>query len=269
MAEFSINVDLSEVLAGFPAVDKEVFPLLHHAVRAVADQVRSDWQESVARAKLWSGEKRAYIDSFSVRETGDFSVEVVASYKHAHAIETGRPAYDQKRMLDSSLKVRVSAKGKRYLIIPFRHNIPGASGIAKPMPQSVYDEAKNLAPSKIVGHGRRPSGTGAYGMQTREPLTVRERKYEWGSRLDSGMARKLRRKHKSDPYAGMVRFESGSGGEKRSTYLTFRVMSEGSRGWIIPAKPGLWLARDVAQATQPKAERAFQEAISRTLDNVG
>ena len=35
--------------------------------------------------------------------------------------------------------------------------------------------------------------------------------------------------------------------------LTFRIMMEGSSGWVIPAKTGLYLARNVAVQMQSKA----------------
>jgi hypothetical protein len=72
----------------------------------------------------------------------------------------------------------------------------------------------------------------------------------------------MRREHKSDPYAGMVRFNTGTGG---STFLTFRVMVEGSPGWIVPAKPGLWLAKTVAESLQRTADTDFATAMQADL----
>ena len=92
---------------------------------------------------------------------------------------------------------------------------------------------------------------------------VASRKYAWGGRLTMGAlkgagldAATARR------YAGMVKFPDGSGGH---SHVTFRVMMEGSNKWVIPAQPGKFLARNVAQAMQPKAEAAFAAAVKKTI----
>ena len=66
-------------------------------------------------------------------------------------------------------------------------------------------------------------------------------------------------------YAGMRRFDVGSGEEKRSSYMTFRVMMEGSSGWIVPAKPGLFLTKQVADRLNPIASEVFSEAVKLDL----
>lgn len=267
MTEFSISVDLSGVIAAHQQViNREVLPLLNQAVRAVAEQTRANWIEAVQRAKLWSGEKDAYTQTIRYQMTGDFSAVVWSDYRHAEAIETGRPARDLKKMLDTSMKVRATKDGKRYLIIPFRHNTPGNEVHARAMPPDVHAQAKDLAPSRVVGQTRRESGTGAYDVKTRKRLTVNQNVYSWGDRLPEGMAPKLHQRHKTAPYAGMYRFDARTpGGNRYSTYMTFRTMMEGSSGWIVPAQPGLYLAKQVADEMRPLAERAFQEAVKRTL----
>ena len=156
------------------------------------------------------------------------------------------------------MKVRLSKKGLRYLIIPFRHNTPGNAAHAKPMTDDVYQQAKQLSLSTITGHGRRVSGTGAWSIKTQAPATVRQRTYNWGERLVGAAI-----PHNQQ---GMVRMNTATGaGKKSSAYLTFRVMSESSKGWIIPAQPGQLLAKKVADDMRPKAEAAITEAIRRTF----
>jgi hypothetical protein len=159
-------------------------------------------------------------------------------------------------MLNTSLKVRTSKKGSRYLIIPFQHNTPGANAIGKAMPEDIYAMAKGLSPSSIIGQTQRLSGTGAHDIKSRKQLTTNQNIYNWGASLNGDSVGRN--------YAGMRRFDTSGGGLRRSSYLTFRVMSEKGNGWIVPSKPGLFLAEAVAKTLQPKAEKAFQEAISRT-----
>jgi hypothetical protein len=42
-------------------------------------------------------------------------------------------------------------------------------------------------------------------------------------------------------------------------------MSDKSSGWIVPAQPGLELAKKTQEKMQPLAEIAFGEAIKRTF----
>lgn len=263
---FKISFDLGAKLDMMKVVDKAVFPLLHQAVNAIGKQTAYNWQESVYKAKLWSGEKDAYAKSISWTMTGDFSGVVTATYKYAEDIESGRPARDLKRMLNTSNKVRVTSKGTRFLYIPFRHNTPGNNALASAMPQDVYDLAKNMQASMITGQTTRKSGLNAMDIKTKQFLTVPQNTYKWGDRLPAGLAAKLKPHHKSDPYAGMVKFDTNTpGGSKSSQYLTFRTMSEKSTGWVVGPQPGKHIAEQVANNMKPKANAAFAEAIKRSL----
>src|SRR5690606_5878487 len=126
------------------------------------------------------------------------------------------------RMLNTSLKVRTTTKGSRFLIIPFQHNTPGANAIGRAMPDDVYALAKTLTASTVTGQTRRLSGTGAFDIASRKRLTVNQNIYKWGSSLQGYALHKH--------YQGMKRFDTSAGGPKRSSYLTFRVMSEKSNG---------------------------------------
>lgn len=274
---FSAGAQL-DLVAG---INAQVLPLLNQAVRAVAQQTAIDWQKAVYQAKLWSGEKDAYMQSIKWEMTGEFSAMVESDYKHAAEIETGRGPRDLKKMLDTSQKVRRTAGGKRFLVIPMRHNTPGNGALAKAMPQGIHDLASSMAASSVVGKGQRPSGqvtvlspkTGMHASanqspylsnpKTKQAATVLARKFAWGGKLTSaaikgaGMDAATAKR-----YAGMVKFPDGSGGH---SHMTFRIMMEGSKGWIIPAQPGKYLARDVAQAMQPKAAAAFAAAVKKTI----
>jgi hypothetical protein len=264
MAEFKISVDLGDVARFGGIIDAAILPELNKAVFVVAKQVHTDWIAAVRRAKLWSGEKVSYEASIKMEPTGPFSALVWSDYKYAEEIENGRPPRDLKRMLNTSLKVRQTKTGKRYLIIPFRHNTPGSDALAAAMPKDVYALARQLAPSSVVGRGTRVSGTGAFDIKTQKQITVPTRKYVWGGSLPSSSERKLPTRG-GDRYAGMYRFDTSSGGKRDSKYFTFRVMAEGSPGWIVPAQPGQYLAKKVADEIQPVAVKYFGEAMKRTF----
>lgn len=255
MLTYSITFDLGGKLDLVSGINAQVMPLMNQAVRAIAQATAANWRESVMRAKMWSGEKDAYANSIQAKMTGDFSAYVWADYGKAAEIETGRPPRDLKKMLDTSLKVRINKRGERYMIIPFRHGTPGSN--SNPMPQAVYQQASQLSASSIVAQSRRVSGTGAWDTKTRQPATVNKNIYSWGQRLDGpGVPRNMK---------GMYRFDTGAPGAKRSSYLTFRVMTERSSGWIIPAQPGQYIAKKVADDMSPKAEAVFAEALRRSF----
>lgn len=282
--KFTASVDTGLASAIGTAINKEVFPLLHQAVKAVAAQTAANWQTQVYKAKLWSVEKDKYAQSISWKMTGDFSAVVQADYKWAQEIETGRPQRDLKKMLNTSLKVRRTTKGKRFLVIPFRHNTPGHDALAQSMPPQVYEMAKQLEASMVTGNRQRPSGevtvlSPKSGMapagkqkpflsnpKTKGAMTVSQNTYQWGDRL-SKAAMKAAGVSQADRkrYDGMVRFETSTPKAKSSAYMTFRIMMEGSKGWIVPAQPGQFLAKKVVDEMRPKANAAFAEAIKRTV----
>lgn len=254
-----INFDLSTKLSMMQVVNKTVFPLLAQAVNAVGQQTAANWQEAVYGAKLWSGEKDAYAQSIKWTMTGDFSGEVVATYKYAEEIENGRPARDLKKMLNTSLKVRVSKKGNRFLYIPFRHNTPGNDAHGPAMPADIYDLARTMEASMVTGQTTRESGLNAMDIKTQAFLTVPQNTYSWGAKLVTGQAGMKN-------YNNMYRFDTSTpGGAQSSQYLTFRTMSEKSKGWITKPQPGQKIAEGVANDMRPKANQAFAMAIKKTL----
>lgn len=261
MSGLVFKLDMTPLVAVQNAVYQAALQRLHGAVEGVLVNMAADWQTAVHKARLWSGERTAYADSITWRMTGDLKGEVEATYRLAEQIENGRPSYDLKQMLGSSLKTRVSKKGARYLIIPFRHNTPGYTAHADDMPDHVYAIARTLAQSRITGMGTRASGTGALDINTRKALQVPQAKYFWGGRLDPG-SMGPNPKGKVDRFAGMVRFEdTAAKGKPKSIYMTFRVMTEHSKGWIIGPRPGLKLADGLTQKWGPIAQQEFIAAV--------
>lgn len=285
MIRYSISFTAGELMQLTAGINRQVLPLLNQAVRAVAQQTAIEWQEAIMRAKLWSGEKDAYVKTITWEMKGDFSAFVSTDYKHAAEIETGRPARDLKRMLDTSTKVRRTKSGKRFLVIPMRHNTSGNDAHAPAMPNSVSRLAKAMEPSRVVNTGERPSGQVVHlspktgmspaaeqtpylsSLANRKAAQVASREYAWGGRLTRsalkqagvGLADRKR-------YGGMVRMDNTSpSGAKSSSFLTFRIMMEGSRGWVVPAQPGQYIIKGVADSMRPKANAAFEAAVTKTV----
>ena len=181
----------------------------------------------------------------------------------ADALEDGTKERDMKDCLATAKRARRAKDGSLYLIIPFRHGSPGARGM-KAMPQKVYDRVVKFKFSMNVGApSARQSATG---------WTVPRFFYLWQSKLSSD---DLKGMGLSDSevkrYQGMYRMKDAASG-KSAGYMTFRVMSQKSQGWVRPAVPGLHpLQSAVDQAfaeAMPNLEKAFEADLVATVARV-
>ena len=283
--QFLVDIQVDERIAS-GALTRAEFPTLSYAVQRMAGYGQSIWQEYASGKPLPNGKviharSGRYMRSIMIRQTGDFSSEIYTDLPYAEGIEKGTPARDLKRMLDTSMKVRMSKKGKRYLIIPFRHGVPTntmrsdgktSTGL-NPMPESVFDAWKGMKKSRIVSVGRRASGNGAYDPRTRMPFMVRQRKYKWGDRMTEDQLRSLgvsgrQLKHMKGMVHMQMRRGLGQKGALHGQYLTFRVMSEDSQGWLVKAREGAWPAKTSAEQLRPVAEKAFAKAVENDIKRV-
>lgn len=278
---FRIAVELGHLIPPGSPITADIFPHLSRTVQRVAEEAHARWLAYANGAPLPSGlvisnRTGEYARSIQLHQIGPFSAEVYTDLRYAHLIEEGTQARDMKRMLGSSLKVRINAKGKRYLIIPFRWNTPN-SVLGHAMPEAVHNwwQQPGRNPTHIVGTYLRPSGTGAYDIKTRQLLTVPGWRYgsandpkRWGDRLGKGELEGMGIKgQQASRMAGMVQFRKlgGSGGSSHSQFLTFRVMTEDSRGWQQKAQPGKFPAKTVADQMQPIADAAFKRAVEEDV----
>jgi hypothetical protein len=186
-------------------------------------------------------------------------------------------------MLNTSTKVRTTKDGKRFLVIPLRHNTPGNVALAPAMPTSVYELASEMKPSEVTSIGVRPAGqltllSPTSGMTpaavsppflssigSKKTYMVANANYAWGGRLTRAnmMAAGIGAKERK-LYAGMMRMKEATGG---SSYLVFRTMMEGSTGWVTKAKPGLNIVQKVVSQLQPLATAAIGEAMKRMSES--
>lgn len=180
----------------------------------------------------------------------DFRLENSVAY--AEAIENGTAERDLKAMLKTAKKARRAKDGSLYLIIPMRHGVPGSIGLP-PMPASIHGMAQKLERSRIVGTKMELSGTGHMVQRniynkgySKNSLTVDQIQGAGGSLRDQNR------------YQGMYKF----GKAKHTSYITFRVISEKSKGWVIPARPGLFPARTAATQAFTDGKSLLAEALT-------
>lgn len=258
------NYDIGIPLLVDAPLTSDGFAHLAGAVSSIANAAHQQWLKYAQGEPLPNGQvigtrSGTYHRSIQIEQVDEFAWRIYTNLAYADAIERGMPARDLKKMLDSSLKVRRSKDGKRYLIVPFRWGTPGTVGFGRNvMSEAAHKFFQGQKSSRVISIGSRISGTGASDIKTRSPLLVPQARYEWGARLTAkhlGSANKR--------MAGMVNMRNpgGKGGAAHSQYLTFRVMSEDSPGWKAPAVPGKYPAKTVAEQFRPIAEKAFEEAV--------
>ena len=261
MPTYEISVDLAPLAKALAVVGEQTSMRVSQAVATTARAGQILWQDEIMKANgLRTEEKQEYAQSVlakSVDGTGANSFEAIiwSDYKYAEEIDSGRPARDLKQMLNTSTKVKISAKGTRYLSIPFRHGTPGTN--INPMSQDVYEQAESLQGSTITDTKLRLSRLDAYDINSHQPFKVPQNVYQWGGRLGN-----MPNKNQS----GMVRFDTSTGNAKSSVYLTFRTMSENSTGWIVPATPGLYIVQNVVNKLKPLFEQAIAKAVQLQLE---
>ena len=277
MIQVTAQIDdkrLDDLILAYQAVGADRLPATANAVQVSTVMVKKRWIANAMGAFVRSrGDYvQGIVDGEVYPYEGDiYKGAVINTVPYARWIEEGTPSHDMKAMLFTSTKVRISAKGKRYLIIPFRHGTPskgsheGGVGTDRAtlqtMPQSVYAMAKNLAPSRRTGS-----------FEVHNPATgqpVIRHSYQWGGKLTEsalaqmGLQNLSRRPHwKSSPYAGMVRFPRDN---QSTLYMTFRVMHEDSTGWIHPGTPAMWLARKTAEEMQPVVVNLIERGFMSDL----
>jgi len=264
MFEITAQVDtrlLNDVIYALEAMGDDRLPSTAKAVQDATYAIQQAWIDNSKGAfKRASGSYIAAIEQGAQYPyAGDiFRGAVINTAPHASAIEHGSRAWDMKKMLHTSSKARRSAKGKLYMIIPFRHGTPGSVSL-KPMPKAVYAGARKLTTSRLTG-------TKQVDNQFGNPIT--KGKFKFGTRLNSNVGIRTKTLNKaqagqagvknpysytwkSSPYKGMVKFprHSSAGG---SQYMTFRVMHEDSKGWIHPGTQPYHLAqRTAVKMTNP------------------
>ena len=254
---YSVSFDATSLIKGLHA---QLEAAIAQAVQTTAVTTYTAWYETVLRAPgIPAFYRDRYAASIKVEfDPGRMGARIYSDDPVSSLVENGFPARDMKLALNTSAKVRIAHGGKhagqRFLIIPFRHSTPGNVAHGGDMPQAVYAQAKQMAKSTVTGKVAMRSGLGASSLRTKGPLMVMRNTYAWGDRLDGPDIPKR--------FKGMVRFNTSSGGQQSSAYVTFRILGEWSTGWIIPAKPGTFIVRAISEQAQQMLQTEVTSAIA-------
>ena len=275
MLELNVNVDgaLDEVVFALEKLGMGIFPETGKAIKIGAGIIQTLWKQETAGAfKYPSGSYLRAIHNGLIYPVGmnPYHGRVVNSMPYAEDLEYGYPAFDMKKALYTSHKIRISKKGKRYLIIPFRHGTPsrqGESGTGgnratmRSMPAHVYDPAKRLIISQMKSRWAERSQQDPEGNK----VAIR-RNYEWGERLTKQALESVGASQAEiQRYSGMLRFPREGARTTGSQYMTFRVMTEDSKGWIHPAQPPLKIAERTINKAAPILNTIITDAFAKDM----
>lgn len=270
---------------------------LREAIQVAGDFATQQWLNTAATRFKHSqgGYARGIVAGIKYPFQGDplhYRIEHTARY--ALALEEGFDSFDMKKMLQTSDKVRISKDGKRYLIIPFRHGIPGTKGLRE-MPKEIYKEAKGLRHSAATNTFREGSIRQAITMRDADllrssnPDKVIRNVYAWGDRLKDVDWPLEKKSHKTNIYEGMVRFQANPNVNRAkfntgkfvfnehnssdfrgdySIYMTFRIMHEDSSGWIHPGLKGMYILKETVERIRQPVLKMLGEAAKTDLQKI-
>lgn len=262
--------------------------------RAVAESsrfVQATWQQTVMGALQLPGvpEIRANItlrqlyaeniilgDQLAIPASGFLTRFVVATKTVANDLEHGKGPWDMKPMLLSGPKARISAKGHRYNIIPFRHGTSGQHGknaFFRTMPKDILGQARALSPSFATMTPQRVRLPGGKIQTSMQPVGLK-----WGGRLSGteekygpGQNKTTGYQHKNGIYEGMVRIRKRYDNATQSKYMTFRIVSDKSDpgSWWHPGYKAHHIASSVKNYCQPGIEAIVRRAAQADLIPAG
>lgn len=245
---------------------------IEKAVAIASRYVQGTWHQVVMGATQIPGVaeiranvnlRKMYADSITlgeqinIPEAGFCRAMVIALKKISNDLEFGRGPWDMKPMLLNGPKARVSKKGIKYNIIPFRHAVPGGTkntAVGRVMPKEIYRQARALKAS-VEGKGATRWGG---------KLTGTEAKHAPGKNPSTGY------QHKSGRFEGMARVEKTYERATQSKYLTFRIVSSKSdpQSWYHPGYPAYHIADGVKNYCKPHVEEMILQAAQDDLTSI-
>lgn len=265
--KLELSLDLpstfERVLAENTADAAALFPNQLRAIQALAMLTQQRWIEYASGARPLPGGRTLnrqtgnYAASIKISREGVLRYVVYSDSPIARYLEDGWPAWDMKKLLRTSHKARVSKDGTRYMVFPFRHKTPGSLGVTMPNGVREWWRAGREA-SVVTGHYTEAS---VQDGQTR----VTRNTYLWGDRLSAadvaGLG--LDPEREGRRLVGMVRFANDE--DRGGRYMTFRTMSEKSKGWTREAQEGYAPARAAFEFLEQHYEGVMRIALEEDV----
>jgi hypothetical protein len=192
-------------------------------------------------------------------------IRIECHHEAAFFLEVGTGAFDIKKMLGTSDKVKISKEGKRYIRIPFEHS-----------------------KMSLVEYGIGTEAAGLMATRRQVPTVQNPRSTVWGKRLKAGEIgrrskifpvtgalargageRVIRYTWKASPFENLVRMEDKFG--QTRGYSTFRTISEISDpdSWLHPGIQASHIAEKTTEIIRPVLIQSLGDALQRAFNAVG
>lgn len=253
------------LMGGLPHLEKSVDDSLHH--------VQKKWRETAnATFKYRTGSYNQAVQVEYPLTEDNLYGQVINRLPYAMVLEKGQTSAQRMNILNTSHQIRINKLGGKYLIIPFRHGIPG-SVTMRPMPASVYKEAKELSYSRrvgtylefsmqlieasrkdmdLIGNFGNPVPLAKPRATTGNIPLAKRFKYAWGDRLTGVGGR----------HEGMVKM----GKKGHSQFMTFRVMSEHGKPW--KGTPAFRVAGTTAEQVKPEVTTILENGFKKDVEEM-
>lgn len=206
-----VNIDISDILEEFDELADRAIEFSTYLLDRISESYMFAW-ENLVNTNLKST-RREYKKAMDM-ERIDSNIVVFKLLPTesglAMMIEDGASSWDMKENFSKSDKRKIKPDGGWYLTIPFRHATTEALGESMTFANKMPAKIEKIVKAK-QGKSLLPSD-----------LPAKYRKI--------GINKTSKYKHKAAIYAGLKRFEVGSGSEKRGSYMTFRRVSDNSDG---------------------------------------
>lgn len=260
---------VEKLVADSVADARALFPNQAHAIAQLAQMAHRRWLEyasgkrALPDGRMLHAVSGGYLSSIQIEEDGELRYVIYSNDPKAEWIEEGFPAFDMKKMLRTSDRARMTADGRRYMIVPFRHKTQDANlGVVLPQEAQAWWLAPGRRSSVVTGHYREKS--------VNSDATVTRNTYKWGDRLTRGELEGIG----IDPdsqlgsrMVGMVRFQNNE--DQGGQHVTFRVMTEDSSAWLMPQRQGYWPARATFDWVQQHYEGVLRTALEEDVKALG
>ncbi len=242
----------------------------HDVLQELAEMARAEWVR-LAQTELKSTAQDYILGLTPIEYYGGNWAQIRLVGWLPNALEQGSPPFDMKPGLLAGPHAKISKKGVRYNIVPFRHATPGTTGrnVGAPMPITgmtkkgnprslVYTAAKKLAVSTESPTGKTVWGgkTGEFGgLGRRSMLPVHAWTDGKGVMLLAGRPGPYTWKH--SPYAGMYKIAKTYAKATQAKYMTFRVVSDNSdpNSWWHPGFKARHFSEKVAKFIEEQSAR--------------
>lgn len=245
MADLNVQLIAAELGKSLEDASEKVTAELNSAIRDLAHAAHANIIAHVQGSSMNPKNRQDYLKALKFQEIGDNSYVIYLDGEWPTKLEEGFEAYDMKEVLLSSDKtvgvgprsgepwVRTNKDGGKYAAVPFEH---------KPHSKQGGDLAKDI--KSIFAKNR----------QGKEQKITKTFTDDFGKPI-AGKVASVRGEGIPDNLQGLTKYQHVSkSGRVSSIYMTFRMVSEKSTGWMHPGHPGYHYFKKVEQELEKELE---------------